>query len=117
MPHGVGLDVGTILALAPHPELRRMVGAEGEGGDGIKADVAGAVGVEQFRRELAEPQVLLDVPFGVTAADRYFIDRGAAVDQGRHCDKFVGRMPFPALPRSLGQSETAACALDQRQLG
>ena len=90
--HRVSLDVGIVLELVPHRELRGVVGAEGEGGDHIEADVAVAVGVEQFRRELAEAQALLDMPFGSAEALRDLVDRRAAVDQGRHGDKFVGRM-------------------------
>ena len=41
-----------------------MIGAEGEGGDGFEADVAGAVGVEQLGRELAEAQALPDMALG-----------------------------------------------------
>ena len=69
-----------------------MIGAEGEGGHDIEADVAVAVGVEQFRREFAEAQALPDMPFGGAEAVRDRIDRGAAVDQRRHGDKFVGRV-------------------------
>ena len=37
--HRVGLDVGIVLELVPHRELRRVIGAEREGGDHIEADV------------------------------------------------------------------------------
>ena len=69
-----------------------MIGAEGEGGHHIEADVTGAVGVEQFRRELAEAQALANMPFGSaeTGGDR--VDRDAAVDQCRHGHKFIGRV-------------------------
>ena len=67
-----------------------MIGAEREGSDGIEADIAGAVGVEQFGGELAEAQALLDVSFGSAEALCDLIDRGAAVDQLGHGDKFVG---------------------------
>ncbi len=90
--HRVGLDVGIALELVPHRELGGVIGAEREGGDDIEADVAGAVGVEQFGRELAEAQALLDMPFGSAEARGDLLDRGAAVDQLRHGDKFVGRM-------------------------
>jgi hypothetical protein len=90
--HRIGLDVGIGLELVPHRELGGMVGAEGEGGDGVEIDVAVAVGVEQFRRELTEAQALLDMPFGGAEAFRDRVDRGAAVDQGHHGDEFVGRM-------------------------
>ena len=53
-----------VLELVPHRELRRVIGAEREGGDDIEADVAGAVGVEQFGRQLAEAQALPDMAFG-----------------------------------------------------
>ena len=90
--HRVGLDVRIGLELVPHGELRRMVGAEGEGSHHIEADVAVAVGVEQFRREFAEPQALPDVPFRGAEALRDRIDCGAAVDQFGHGDKLVGRV-------------------------
>ena len=90
--HRVGLDVGIVLELVPHRELRGVIGAEGEGGDDIEADVAVAVGVEQFRRELAEAQALLDMPFGGAEALGDLVDRHAAVDQCGHGDKFVGRV-------------------------
>jgi hypothetical protein len=54
MPHRIGLDVGTVLDLAPHGELRGVIGAEGEGRDDLEADFAGPEGVEQLRRHLAE---------------------------------------------------------------
>src|SRR5215469_6175270 len=62
--HGVGLDVGIVLELVPYRQLRLVIGAQREGGDDIEADVAGAVGVEQLGRELAEAQALADMPFG-----------------------------------------------------
>ena len=76
--HRVGLDVGIVLELVPHRELGGVIGAEREGGDGIEADVAVAVGVEQFRRELAEAQALPDMPFGGAEAGRDCVDRRAA---------------------------------------
>ena len=81
-----------VLELVPHRELRRMIGAEREGGDDVEADVAVAVGVEQFRRELAEPQALLHMPLRGPEAFGDVVDRRAAVDQRGHGDKFVGRM-------------------------
>jgi hypothetical protein len=90
--HGVGLDVGMVLQLAPHRELGGVIGAEGEGGHGIEADAAGAVGVEQFGRQLAEAQALPDVAFGGAEAGRNGVDRGAGIDQRRHGNEFVGRV-------------------------
>ena len=51
-----------------------------------------AIGVEQFRRELAEPQALLHMPLGGPEAFADLVDRPAAVDQRGHGDKFVGRV-------------------------
>ena len=90
--HRVGLDVGIVLDLAPHRELRRVIGAEREGGDHLEADVAGAEGVEQFGRQLAEAQALADMPFGGAEARGDRLDRRARIDQRRHGDKFVGRV-------------------------
>ena len=95
--------IGLVLAeaIAVERELveqmrgRRSVvrfGAQREGGDDIEADVAVAVGVEQFGRELAEPQTLPDMPLGGAEARRDRVDRGAAVDQRRHRDKLVRRV-------------------------
>jgi hypothetical protein len=80
--HRIGLDVGLILELIPYRELRRVISAEGEGRDHIETDGAVAILVEQVRRELAEPQALLHMPFGGAEAFRDLGDRGAAVDQG-----------------------------------
>ena len=91
-PHACRRDVGLVLDLVPHRELRRVIGAEREGGDDLEADVAGAEGVEQFGRELAEAQALPDMPFGGAEARRDRLDRRAAVDQRRHGDEFVGRV-------------------------
>ena len=90
-PHRIGRDVGLVLELMPHGELRLMIGAEREGGDDIEADVAVAVGVEQFGRELAEPQALPDVAFRDAEAGGDRLDRLAAIDQRRHRDKLVRR--------------------------
>ena len=90
-PHRIGLDVGMVLELMPHRELRRVIGAEREGGDDIEADVAVAVGVEQFGRELAEPQALPDMPFRDAEAGGDRLDRLAAIDQRRHGDELVRR--------------------------
>jgi hypothetical protein len=92
MPDRVRLDVRTVLDLAPHRELRRVIGAEREGGHDLEADRSGAEGVEQFGRELAETQALLDVPFGNAEARCDGLDRRAGVDQRGHGDKFVRRM-------------------------
>jgi hypothetical protein len=45
-PDCVRRDIGMILELVPDGALRRMIGAEGEGGHGVEIDGAGAVGVE-----------------------------------------------------------------------
>ena len=90
-PHRIGRDVGMVLELMPHGELRRVIGAKSEGGDDIEADVAVAVGVEQFGRELAEPQALPDVPFRDAEAGGDRLDRLAHIDQGRHGDELVRR--------------------------
>jgi hypothetical protein len=92
MPHRVGLDVGAVLDLAPHRELGRVVGAKGKGRHHLEADLAGAEGVEQLGRQLAEAQPLPDVPFGYAEAKGDRFDRLAGVDQRGHGDKFVGRM-------------------------
>jgi hypothetical protein len=92
MPDRIRLDVRTVLDLAPHRELRRVIGAECEGRDHLEADRAGAEGVEQFGRELAKAQPLLDVPFGNAEARCDRLDRLAGVDQCSHGGKFVGRM-------------------------
>ena len=68
-----------------------MIGAEGKGGDDIEADVAVAVRVEQFGRQLAEPQALPDVPFRDAEAGGDRLDRLARIDQRRHRDELVGR--------------------------
>ena len=75
----------------PHRELRLMIGAKGEGGDDIEADVAVAVGVEQFGRELAEPQALPDVPLRDAKPGGDRLDGLAPIDQCRHRDELVGR--------------------------
>ena len=90
-PHRIGRDVGMVLELMPHGELRLMIGAEGEGGDDIEADVAVAVGVEQFGRELAEPQALPDVALRDAKAGGDRLDSLAPIDQRRHGDKLVRR--------------------------
>ncbi len=78
--HRIRLDGGIVLELVPHRELRGVIGAKSEGGDNIEADIAIAVGVEQFRRELAEPQALLDMPFRSAEAPCDLVDRDAAVN-------------------------------------
>ena len=40
-PDRIGLDVGMALELVPHRELRRVIGAEREGGGDVEIDVAG----------------------------------------------------------------------------
>ena len=90
-PHRIGRDVGMVLELMPHRELCLMIGAEGKGGDDIEADVAVAVGVEQFGRELAEPQALPDMPFRNAEAGGDRLDRLAPIDQCRHRDELVRR--------------------------
>ena len=90
--HGVGLNVGIVLELVPHGQLRRVIGAESESRHGFEADFTCAVSVEQFRRELAEAQALPHMAFGNAETNRNRLDRLAGVDQGRHRHKFVGRM-------------------------
>ena len=90
--HGVGLNVGIVLELVPHGQLRRVIGAERESRHGFEADFTCAVSVEQFRRELAEAQALPHMAFGNAETNRNRLDRLAGVDQGRHRHKFVGRM-------------------------
>ncbi len=68
-----------------------MIGAERERGHDIEADVAVAISVEQFGRELAEPQALPDVAFRDAKAGGDRLDRFAPVDQGRHRDELVRR--------------------------
>ena len=80
-----------VLELMPHGELRRVIGAKSEGGDDIEADVAVAVGVEQFGRELAEAQALPDMPFRDAEAGGDRLDRLAHIDQGRHGDELIRR--------------------------
>ena len=75
----------------PHGELGGMIGAKGEGSHDIEADVAGAVGVEQFGREPAEAHPLPDVPFRDAKAGGDRLYRFAPVDQGRHGDELVRR--------------------------
>jgi hypothetical protein len=69
-----------------------VIGAEGEGGDRLEADLSGAEGVEQLRRELAETQALLHVPLGYAEAESNRVDRLARIDEPRHGDEFVRRM-------------------------
>ena len=90
-PHRIGRDVGVVLELMPHGELRLMIGAQREGGDDIEADIAVAVGVEQFGRQPAEPQALPDVAFRDAKPGGDRLNRFAPVDQGRHGDKLVRR--------------------------
>ena len=92
MPHGIRLDVGTVLDLAPHRELRRVIGAEREGGDRLEADLAGAEGIEQLGRQLAEAQALPDVPFGNPEARGDGVTGMAGVDQRGHGDEFIRGM-------------------------
>ena len=114
-PHRVGLDVGIGLDLAPHGELRRVIGAEGEGGHHLEPDLSRAVSVEQFGRQLAEAQALPDMAFGGAEPNGNRLDHLAGVDQGRHRDKFVRRMHRRAdrvfdqrgLPRRFGLFDQA----------
>ena len=92
MPDPVRRNIRMVLELAPDGELCGMIGAERKGGDGFEPNVAGAKGVEQFGRQLAEAQALTDVPFGRAEARGDVADRGAAVDQRSHGDEFVRRM-------------------------
>ena len=69
-----------------------MIGAEREGGDGFEIDFAGAVGVEQFRRQLAEAQALAHMAFGGAKARGNFVNRCSGVDHRRHGDKLICRM-------------------------
>ena len=69
-----------------------MLGAEREGGDGFKADVAGAERIEQLRRQLAEAQALPDMALRGAETQSDDLNRVAVVDQGRHRDEFVGGM-------------------------
>ena len=75
----------------PHGELCGVIGAEGERSHDIEVDVAGAISVEQFGRELAEPQALPDVAFRDAEAGGDRLNRFAPVDQGRHGDELVRR--------------------------
>jgi hypothetical protein len=43
--HRIGLNVGIVLELVPHGELRRVIGAESESRHGFEADFICAVGV------------------------------------------------------------------------
>src|ERR1700761_2860212 len=88
-PHRKGLDVGMILQLVPHRELSLMISGERESGDGIEADVAGAVSVEQFGSQFAETQPLPDMAFGGAEALGNFIDAGTTIDQCGHGYEFV----------------------------
>jgi hypothetical protein len=88
----MGRDVGVVLDLAPHGELRRVVGAEREGGHHFEADRPGPELVEQLRRDLAQAQALRDVPLRNAEAGGDRLDWLARIDQGRHRDEFVGRV-------------------------
>ena len=90
-PHRIGRKVGMVLELMPHGELCLMIGAQRKGGDDIEADVAVAVGVEQFGCQLAEAQALPDVAFRDAKPGGDRLDRLAPFDQFRHGDKLVGR--------------------------
>ena len=68
-----------------------MIGAQREGGDDIEADVAVAVGVEQFGCELAEPQTLPDVPLRNAKAGGDRLGRFTHIDQSRHREELVRR--------------------------
>jgi len=102
MPDPVRRNIRMVLELGPDGELCGMIGAERKGGDGVEADVAGAEGVEQLGRQLAEAQALTDVPFGRAEARGDVADRGAAVDQRSHGDEFV-RWMHRGADRVLGK--------------
>ena len=78
-PHRIGRDVGMVLELMPHGELCLVIGAKGEGGDDIEADVAVAVGVEQLGCQLAEPQSLPHMPLRDAKAGGDLLDRLATI--------------------------------------
>ena len=81
-----------VLDLAPHRELRRVIGAKGEGHHHFEADAAFPVSVEQFGGELAQAQALPDVPLRHAEAGGDGLDGLAGLDQGRHGDEFVRRV-------------------------
>lgn len=68
------------------------ISAEGEGRNHLEANGAGAEGVEQFRRQLAEAQPLPDMPFGGAEAGGDILDRRAGLDERRHGDELVRRV-------------------------
>ena len=112
--HRVGRDVGLVLELMPHGELRRVVGAEREGHHHFEADVAFPIGVEQLGGELAQAQALPDVPLRHAEAGGDGLDGLAGINQGRHGDEFVRRVHGGA-DRVLHQRrlEGLALGLDQ----
>ena len=69
-----------------------MVGGDGEGLQHFEVDLAGAVGVEQVRRDIAEAQALLDQALGGAEACRDGGDGEAGIGQLREGDDLVDGM-------------------------
>ena len=80
-----------VLELMPHRELCGVIGAEGKRSHDIEADVAVTISVEQFGRELAQPQALPDMAFRDAKPGGDRLDRFAPIDQRRHGDELVRR--------------------------
>ena len=68
-----------------------MVGGDGEGLQHFQVDLAGAIGVEQVRRHVAEAEALLDQPLGGAEARRDHGDGEAGVGELGERDHLVYR--------------------------
>ena len=82
--------VALLPDLRPHRDLARPVGGRGEGLEGIEVDPAGAVGVQQLGRGVAEAQPLLDRALGDAEAGGDGGDRDTRLGELREGAHLVG---------------------------
>ena len=87
-----GGPVALLGDLFPGGELARRIGGDGEGLQAFEVDLVLAVGGEQLRRDVAEPQALLDGAFGDAEAGRDGGGRGAGAGEGGEGLHLVGRV-------------------------
>ena len=99
--------------LFPDRHLALAVGGDGEGLQHFEVDPVGPVGVEQFRRGVAEAEPLLDQPLRQAEPRRDGRDRLPGLHQLRERDHLVGRVHGDA-DDILGELEFGG--LDLRRL-
>ena len=84
--------VALVAHLLPHRHLTRPVCGDGEGLEGLEVDLAGAIGVEDLGRGVAEAETLLDGPLGNPEAGGDVGDGGAVIGERAEGLHLVGRM-------------------------